>query len=169
MENGKLKHEKNCLVPPLWTWEGKEGSGLEQIEIGIHQRVNNISSLPNLCIGGDYYEGNETLSIRGRMCGVRESASSPPSSGMLNRVHHLSVHLPKLCCKENEEIIVGVIQSHPWVVKWPTIRFPRILVNIWRWCHILSTCTFGIGTDHFREPFRQLILACHLLGRNDVK
>ena len=62
------------------------------------------------------------------MCGVRKFASSPSSSGMLNRVYHLVVHFQKLHCKENEEVIVGFIQSHPWAVTWPTIRFPKTLI-----------------------------------------
>ena len=47
------------------------------------------------------------------MCGVRRFASSPSSSGMLDRVYHLVVHFQKLHCKENEEVIVGFYTKPP--------------------------------------------------------
>ena len=111
-----------CLFIPYGHVEEEEGvwlfttcncQGVDRaIERIICWKVNilehNIRSPP-----GRWIVQSKSLSMRGRICGVRRFASSPSSSGMLNRVYHLVVHFQKLHCKENEEVIVGFYTKPP--------------------------------------------------------
>ena len=127
-----------CLFIPYGHVEEEEGVWLfttwncqrvdKTIERIICRKVNilehNIRSPP-----GRWVVQSKSLSMRGRICGVRRFASSPPSSGMLNRVYHLVVHFQKLHCKENEEVIVGFYTKPPMGGTCPTIKFPKALIN----------------------------------------
>ena len=60
--------------------------------------------------------GNESSSIRA------ESASSAINFiFLMQRNVKLCSTFERVRCEEEEEINVGVIERHPWVVKWPII------------------------------------------------